>query len=43
MYTELFKKNNTNILKYLQKLGENKKIYSKCCEGQLPMLVFPAR
>jgi len=38
MYTELFKKNNTNILKYLQKLGENKKIYSKCCEGQLPML-----
>ena len=38
MYSELFKKNNTNILKYLQKLGENKKIYSKCCEGQLPML-----
>ena len=38
MYTELFKKNNTNILKYLQKLGKNKNIYSKCCEGQLPML-----
>ena len=38
MYTELFKKNSTNILKYLQKLGENKKIYSKCCEGLFPML-----
>lgn len=38
MYTELFKKNSTNILKYLQKLGKNKNIYSKCCEGQLPML-----
>lgn len=38
MYTDFFKKNNTNIMKYLQKLGENKKIYSKCCEGQIPML-----
>ena len=39
MYTELFKKNNTNILKYLQKLGENKKIYSERRIGIGPL--FP--
>ena len=38
MYTKLFKKNSTNILKYLQKLGKKRKIYSKGCEGEIPML-----
>lgn len=38
MYTEFFKKNSSNILKYLQKLGKKKKIYSKRCEGEIPML-----
>ena len=38
MYTEFFKKNSSNILKYLQKLGKKKKIYSKRCEEEIPML-----
>lgn len=39
MYSELFKKDNNSILKYLQKLGENKKIYSECRHGIGPL--FP--
>ena len=39
MYSELFKKDNNSILKYLQKLGANKKIYSECRHGIGPL--FP--
>lgn len=39
MYTELFKKSNTNIIKYLQELGGNKKIYSERRQGLGPL--FP--
>ena len=38
MYTEFLKKDNSNIMKYLQKLGKKKQVYSKCCEGEIPML-----
>ena len=38
MYSELLKKDNQALLKCLQRLGKNRKVYSKCCEGQLPML-----
>ena len=38
MYTEFLRKNSTNIMKYLQKLGKKRKIYSKGCEGGIPML-----
>lgn len=37
MYSELFKKDNNSILKYLQKLGANKKIYSECRHGIGPL------
>ena len=37
MYTELFKKNSSNILKYLQKLGKKSKIYSECRHGIGPL------
>lgn len=39
MYSELFKKDNNSILKYLQKLGENKKIYLERRQGIGPL--FP--
>jgi hypothetical protein len=39
MHTELFKKDRTNILKYLQKLGENRKIYSAHRDSFRPL--FP--
>lgn len=38
MYTDLLKKNSSNIMKYLQKLGKKKKVYSKRCEEELLML-----
>lgn len=38
MYRDLLKKNRSNIMKYLQQLGKKKKVYSKRCEGELPML-----
>lgn len=39
MYSELFRKDNNSIVKYLQKLGANKKIYSECRHGIGPL--FP--
>ena len=38
MYRDLLKKNSSDIMKYLQQLGKKKKVYSKRCEGELPML-----
>ena len=38
MYTEFLRKNSSDILKYLQKLGKKRMIYSKDCEGEIPML-----
>lgn len=38
MYTEFMKKDSQTIVKYLQRLGKNKKVYSKQCQGELPML-----
>ena len=37
MYTELLKKNRTNILKYLQSLGEDRRIYSAHRESIRPL------
>lgn len=39
MYSELFKKDNNSIVKYLQKQGANKIIYSECRHGIGPL--FP--
>ena len=39
MYSELFRKDNNSIIKYLHKLGSNKKIYSECRHGIGPL--FP--
>ena len=39
MHTELFKKDRTNILKYLQSLGENRTVYSAHRDSIKPL--FP--